>query len=400
MRICMYTETALPMIGGQEITVDALARQFLAAGHQTVVLAPNPRSALRKAGWRKADNLLPYTVVRHPRFISTRRLIDPYAYFLKRLHRSHGFDILHCHSTYPTGYLGTRVARSLDVAVVIASQGGDVTPTNSKLSQERVLRSNVEALSAADALVAISDFTANGYRRLAPASRPAVQIPNGVDTIELSRAAMRPDDLDPDIQPGRYVLFIGRLSHRKGVDLLIEAFGKIPGEERPLLVIAGDGEERSALERRVAELGLTSAIRFAGMAEHGRKTFLLQNSLFSVAPSREWESFHLVVLESFAAGRPVITTRLPGFTSLVCHEETGWLVEPESPEALAAAVRAAVADAPLRERMGRQAREEAERFDWEIVARSYLDLFARLIAERQAARKPSAGRRNASSAAR
>jgi glycosyltransferase involved in cell wall biosynthesis len=363
------------MIGGQEIVVDALARQFLAAGHQTVVLAPNPRSA-----YRKADHLLPYPVVRHPRFISTRRLIDPYAYWLKRVARLHDSDIVHCHSTYPTGYLGTRVASSLNIPVVITSHGGDVTSANSKLSHKYVFRRYVDALSAADALVAISDFTAEGYRRLVPACRRPVWIPNGVDIIELSRAATRPDDLDPNIQPGRYVLFIGRLSHRKGVDLLIEAFGKIPGEERPLLVIAGEGEERSALERRVAELGLTSAIRFVGMAQHGRKTFLLQNSLFSVAPSREWEAFPLVVLESFAAGRPLIATRLPGLTSLVRHGETGWLVEPESPEALAAAISAAIADAPLRERLGRQARAEASRFDWKIVAGFYLDLFASLIA--------------------
>jgi glycosyltransferase involved in cell wall biosynthesis len=373
MRICMYTESALPMIGGQEIVVDALAREFLAAGHQTVVLAQSPRSA-----YRKADHLLPYPVVRHPRFISTRRLIEPYAYFLKRVHRSHGFDILHCHSTYPTGYLGTRVARSLGVPVVITSHGGDVTPSNSKLSQEQVLRRHVEALSAADALVAISDFTAESYRRLAPASPLAVRIPNGVDTLEFSRAATRPDDLDPDIQPGRYVLFLGRLSRRKGVDLLVEAFAKIPREERPLLVIAGDGEERPALERKVAELDLTSSVRFAGVAERGRKTFLLQNSLVSVAPSREWESFHLVILESFAAGRPVIATRLPGLTSLVLHERTGWLVDPESSEALAAAIRTAIADVPLREKLGREARAEAVRFDWKVVARSYLDLFASL----------------------
>jgi teichuronic acid biosynthesis glycosyltransferase TuaC len=383
------------MIGGQEIVVDALARQFLSAGHQTVVLAPNPRSA-----YRKADYLLPYRVVRHPRFISTRRLIDPYAYWLKRVHRTHGFDILHCHSTYPTGYLGTRVARSLGVPVVITSHGGDVTPTNSKLSQERVLRRHVEALSAADALVAISDFTAEGYRRLAPASRRVVRIPNGVDTAEFSRAAPRPSDLDPDIQPGRYVLFLGRLSHRKGVDLLIEAFGKIPTEERPLLVIAGDGEKRSPLERRVVELGLASAIRFVGMAERNRKTFLLQNSLFGVVPSRGWEGLPLAVLESFAAGRPLVATRIPGIAGVVRHQETGWLVEPESPDALAAAIRVAIADAPLRERLGRQAQVEASRFDWKIVARSYLDLFASLIAERQAAQERSTGDTNAFSAAR
>lgn len=382
MRICIYSETALPMIGGQEIVVDALARRFTAAGHQTVVLAPNPRSP-----YQQADHLLPYPVVRHPRFISTRRLIDPYAYWLRRVNRTHGFDVLHCHSAYPTGYLGTRIARSLDAAVVITSHGGDIGSFNTKLLQERMLRRHIAALSAADALVAISDFTADAYRRLAPSSSSVVHIRNGVDTTEFTRAAPRPDELDPVVAPGRYVLFLGRLTRRKGVDLLVEAFAKMADQERPLLVIAGAGEERPALERRVAELKLASVVRFVGVAEGSRKMFLLQNSLVNIVPSREWESFQLVILESFAAGRPAIATRLPGLTSLVRHDETGWLVETESPPALAAAIRTALADAGLRERLGRQARAEAARFDWKIVTRSYLDLFADVITRRRAAKR-------------
>ncbi|HZU35642.1 MAG TPA: glycosyltransferase, partial [Gemmataceae bacterium] len=62
MRICLYTDTALPKLGGQELVVDALARQFQAAGHRVTVLAPKPRRPVRPN-----DDAFPYSIVRHPR---------------------------------------------------------------------------------------------------------------------------------------------------------------------------------------------------------------------------------------------------------------------------------------------------------------------------------------------
>ena len=63
MKICLYTGSALPKLGGQEAVVDSLAREFLKLGHEPVVLAPRPRLPLLPR-----DSELTYTVIRHPRF--------------------------------------------------------------------------------------------------------------------------------------------------------------------------------------------------------------------------------------------------------------------------------------------------------------------------------------------
>ncbi|HEX4147352.1 MAG TPA: hypothetical protein VHY20_00130 [Pirellulales bacterium] len=70
MRVCLYTETALPKIGGQELAVDALPREYTAAGHEVAVLVQHPRHPLKTA-----DHRLPYRVARHPRFVATWRLL-------------------------------------------------------------------------------------------------------------------------------------------------------------------------------------------------------------------------------------------------------------------------------------------------------------------------------------
>ena len=105
MRVCMYTDTALPLLGGQEMVIDALCKQYIALGHEPTVLAPPPRHL------STADHEFPYPVIRHPRFISTRHFVDWYKHWLERAHRRNRFDILHCHSIYPCGYLAAPLPR-------------------------------------------------------------------------------------------------------------------------------------------------------------------------------------------------------------------------------------------------------------------------------------------------
>jgi len=368
------------MLGGQELVVDALARQFSQQGHEVVVLAPPPRSPLVAH-----DEQLPYPVTRHPRFVSTRRMVEWYQWWLLRAHRRTPFDILHCHSVYPTGYLGVLARARLGVPVVVTSHGGDVAASNHRLKKPGVLERNVRALAGADALIAISRFTREGYQRLLPSAAPIRSIPNGVHTAQLASRAQRLLELDPAIQLGEYFLFLGRLSSRKGVDLLLEAVGQLPPASRRCIVLAGIGEERSALEQHVERLGLGGVVRFVGRVAGRAKNYLLQNSIATVIPSRDWEAFPLVVLESYGAGRPVIATRIPGLEDLIQHGKTGWLVDSESPGALAQALLEASLDQDRTERFGHSAREEAQRYDWSLIAERHLELFGELLARRAAA---------------
>jgi glycosyltransferase involved in cell wall biosynthesis len=153
MRICLYTDTALPKVGGQELVVDSLARQFQNLGQEVVVLAPHPRGPLQAN-----DRSLPYPVVRHPRFISSRYLVGWYRRWLLQLHRERPFDVLHCHGLYPPGYLGALCRGTLGVPTVITSHGGDMNEGASRLAKSAVQSRQVQAMISADALVAISQF--------------------------------------------------------------------------------------------------------------------------------------------------------------------------------------------------------------------------------------------------
>lgn len=374
MRICLYTDTALPKVGGQELVVDALARKFQNLGHDAVVLAPHPRGPLQAN-----DTSFPYRVVRHPRFISRRYLVGWYRRWLLQLHRESRFDVLHCHGLYPPGYLGTLCRSALNVPTVITSHGGDMNEGASRLAKSAVQSRQVQAMTTADALVAISQFIRERFRRLCPQAGHIVDIPNGVDVESFASRAARPKDLDPAIQPHRYALFLGRLKHRKGVDVLLDALATVPAAGGVELVIAGDGGDREALHAHCQRLRLNSRVRFVGPTADPDKTYLLQNALCTVVPSRGWEGFPLVVLESYAAGVGVIATRRPGLDELIQPGKTGLLVPAESPHDLAGALRQAFADPAAMKRLGDQARQVSLAYSWEAVARKHLALYEQLL---------------------
>jgi glycosyltransferase involved in cell wall biosynthesis len=379
VRICVYTETALPKLGGHEMAVDALARQYQRLGHDVVVLAPKPRRL------RTRDSDFPYPVVRHPRFISTRRLVSWYRYFLLREFRRRPFDVLHCQGIYPPGYLAALTRDRIGVPVVITSQGGDVNEQNVRLRKPELRRRHAVALARADALVSIGRFTLEGFRRLCPEARRVVTIPNGADLDPFRAPAHQPADLDPAIRPGAYALFLGRLKDRKGVDVLISALAMVPATGGVQVVIAGDGEERPALEAQAARLGLTDRMRFVGPVFGATKVYLLQNARFTVMPTRSWEGLPLVACESLAAGTPVLGTRVPGVDDVVVPGKTGWLVEPESAPDLARVMGELLADPARTAALRPSARAAAEGYSWETIARRHLDLYAELIATGRAA---------------
>jgi glycosyltransferase involved in cell wall biosynthesis len=126
-------------------------------------------------------------------------------------------------------------------------------------------------------------------------------------------------------------IFVGRLSLEKGVDRLLEAWKKIGGGERRLLIM-GDGPERANLERRARG---TQGIQFVGFQTKGEQRRYWQEALFSVVPSIWLEPFGMTVLESWAYGRPVVAHTIGAMPELIRDGVDGLLVNPESIEDLA-----------------------------------------------------------------
>jgi glycosyltransferase involved in cell wall biosynthesis len=197
-----------------------------------------------------------------------------------------------------------------------------------------------------------------------------------------------------EVAPPGYLLFVGRLRIRKGVEILLEALAELRRAGSPArLLVAGEGEHRAALERRAAELGLGPAVRFVGAVAAAQVRSLLHGAAALVVPSI-YEGMPLVVLEAMAAGRPVVASRIAGIPEVVMAGETGWLVAPEDPGALAAALAellAAPAEAARRGAAGR--RRVREHFRPAVAAARWREaVLGRVGSAEAAAMDPSEAR--------
>ena len=160
--------------------------------------------------------------------------------------------------------------------------------------------------------------------------------------------------------------FIGRLIHQKAVDVLIEAFANV--QQRTMLVIAGQGNERENLETLVKKKNLEQKVMFVGVQKNIPQ-FLTSIDCF-VLPSR-YEGLPLVLIEAMAAGKPVIVSDFESAKEVV-SDENGIVVPKENPEALAQAMRHIMQDENLRKKMSAEARKTAEKFSIENHVRAIL----------------------------
>jgi glycosyltransferase involved in cell wall biosynthesis len=189
-------------------------------------------------------------------------------------------------------------------------------------------------------------------------------------TIDLS--AYTPDERDD----GSF-LYLGRLSHEKGLGVLLDAAARVP--DAPIR-IAGEGPERGALEREAAARALRN-VRFLGYVEGGALAELLGSCRALLLPSEYDDNSPLVIYEAFALGKPVIGAERGGIPELVRPGETGLLFPSSDGAALAGAIRALLADAPLARRLGRAARAlMKEELGPEAHMERLLGLYRRAIA--------------------
>jgi phosphatidylinositol alpha-1,6-mannosyltransferase len=206
------------------------------------------------------------------------------------------------------------------------------------------------AIGHANRLIAISEFTARGFREANPAlaARPVTVCAPGIGAAPAIPRATA---------DGGFALIVGRLSsdeRYKGHDALIDVWpavrAAVPAAQ---LVVVGDGDDRGRLEALVASRGLSDAISFTGRVDDRALTALYARSAFFVMPSAR-EGFGLVYLEAMRVGKPCIGVH-GSADEIIRHGIDGLVVDCDSPIQLVAALVQLYSDGDARKRMGASA---------------------------------------------
>lgn len=410
LRIAMLSEHASPLAmlgsqdaGGQNVYVDEVSRNLGKLGIAVDVFtrsddpslpaivqwAPGVRVVHLRAGAQRfilKDDLWPLM----PRF---RDALLAFA-----VAESRAYDLLHG-NFWMSGWAATEAQRSLSIPAVqifhamgktkARYQGAADTSPGERIAVERGVVRDVDGLIAqcpSERAELVDEYDAEPEKVTIIPSAVNIEQFTPVPHDEARRRIGMPMD-------GLVVAYVGRMLPRKDVRNLVRAMARLreryPELPPPTLLLVG-GEtidpdpqatpEIGALMRLADEVGVRASTRFVGKRQpHDLRDYY---SAADVVVTTPWyEPFGLTPLEAMACGRPVIGSAVGGITFTVKVGETGYLVPPRDPDALAERIAFMLKRPELRRRMGRAARQRVEReFTWATVAERTADLYERILA--------------------
>jgi len=228
----------------------------------------------------------------------------------------------------------------------------------------------------ADAVLTTSDYCRGAIRRHYGVAPSQVRlVPEGIDLARWRALAARV----PHLSDGATILCVARQYPRKHIADLLRALPTLRrAVPRAHAVIAGDGPEHANLRALAAELGLNDAVRFTGALPDDELALLHRQADIFCLPSVQ-EGFGIVFLEAMACGLPVVATLAAAIPEVVPDRRAGLLVPPGDVAALAHALIELLARPRQRASYGAFGREYVERFDWDRVARIFLDQVAPFV---------------------
>ena len=241
-------------------------------------------------------------------------------------------------------------------------------------------RAIVSAYARADQVIALSTGVAEGLSQLIPETRGRISVIHNAGYDQQVQALASEEPVLPTPK-GPWFLGCGRLTAQKDFSTLIRAFARLQHECGAALWILGEGGLRGKLEREIAALGLGSRVRLPGFV---RNPFACMARASAFVLSSQWEGFGNVVTEAMACGTPVISTDCPhGPREILEDGKWGSLVPVANVDALADAMRAALANPEQQQARATAARSHVTSFEAGRITRQYEQAILSALSQRQ-----------------
>ncbi|RYJ08643.1 glycosyltransferase family 1 protein [Halogeometricum borinquense] len=370
MKVAMISDDWWPETGGGPVHVKELSRALAKYHECTVDIYTR---ALKRDGEKYAANekyqsgrvnvhrLGPCTPYWNP-IGRVTSMITPLPHLLRD-----NYDIIHGHSFLPA--VPTQLSDiSTDASTVFTVHG---TALTTGVGRDQSLLSGIKRLIEKQFLLGFNyDATIsvnNEHVELLERGQTNVKtIPNGVNF----------DRFDIDVERTQDILYLGRLTSRKRVSDLVDAFSRVESEfPESKLRIVGMGPEQENLKEQAESLGLDNRVVFEGRVSDDAVPRCYASAGLFVLPS-VWEGHPLTLLEAWASGTPVIASSVEGIKEFVDHQQTGYLVPPKSPDRLAEGLRVALNNPKKANDWAENGRKLVQdKYSWEGVANQTYKLY-------------------------
>ena len=373
--------------------IESIAHAVAARGHLVDVLVPHHPDLRRPPGepvrvlpfryapreewsrWGYAQSLESDVRVRRGMYLLAPLVALALRRALGALLGSRRYDVVHAHWVVPNAAMVADMVAAHQVRFVVSAHGSDIFLAERSSLVRAFARSTLGR--AARVTACSDDLRRRAVALGAPESRTRT-VPYGVDPFAFaSPAGADARDALGATADAPLVLALGRLVEKKGFGPLVEAAAGLPGVR---VAIAGEGDLRESLARRIAETG--APVRLVGNLDRAAVARALAAADGVAVPSvvdraGNVDGLPNTLLEAMAAGRAVVASRVAGIPDVVTDGANGLLVPPGDVGALRTALARLTADGALRARLGAAARETAlRRHGWDTAARRFEECYA------------------------
>jgi glycosyltransferase involved in cell wall biosynthesis len=398
-KVCIFTETYFPIVGGGETQARLLAEGLVANGFSVIILTRRSDPSLKRTEQYGAVTAYRLPPVGSGQLRKWGLLL---ASFPALVSLRHQYDLVFVSGFRRVGIAAVLISKLLDKDCILKADSlgemsGDYFATG--LARLRLrsaplvlkpflwLRDNI--LKRANAFVAISSDVDTELRTQGVNPTLIEMIPNGVDTRRFRPAKpherhelRRELGLPPD---DKIVTFTGRLVSYKGLPLLLEVWQEIQRKYNNvgLLLVGAGGLDihncEAELKAYVSANGLQDSVCFTGEV-HNVYEYLQASDIF-VFPT-ENEAFGISLIEAMACGLPVISTPVGGVKDILQHRQNGFVVQPGDLQQLYDALDTLITDAALSDCLGQAAWQTVQdRYSAKTVTRKYVTLFQHLTSQ-------------------
>jgi len=368
MRVLLVTSLYSPHVGGVETMTKELIEHYIDHGIDSVMLTKKWPDNLPEH--EKIEGIDVYRV----KSAFTRQDFFKVVDWCKENEAKLKADIIHViGARRPMPFIALLLARKWNVPVVVTIAGGDI-PHGTDEETNQIWKQGVkiipEALKQVDCVTAVSEYIRNQTLQAVPDIKNIITLYAGLN-IEDFKHKNKKRSID--------ILSLRRLVWSKGVDNLIYATEKVVAKIPEIkVVIAGDGDQKDKLMELTKQLGIIKNISFLGNVGYVEAVKLLNLAKITVVPSRT-EGGGLVNVEAQAAGSVVIATRVDGILEYTGGETGAVIIEKDSPKQLAEKIVELIRSEDLRMSWTKRGKTNAEKFDWQILAPKYVNLYKRII---------------------
>ena len=376
LRIALFSDSALPILNGVSVSIDALMQELRRQGHSVGLFTSGRR------WYRDSDpNIYRFLATKTPWTPDYPLAVPPFYPFLRRF-RKFNPDIVHTHTPWTLGLVGMRWAQSHHIPIVSTyhthyDKYAHYIPFLPKsYTRYRIAKHTNYFYNAVEHVITPSDASSEWLQRHS-VKRPISVVPTGtVKTQAFNRDEIRRKH---QIQPNaKVLLYVGRIAREKNLQTLFESAAiAIKKNPNTVLVLVGDGPYRNSALDIVRDLGIADRVKFIGFVPRiDVDQFYVMSDLFMFASTTETQG--LVVSEAMSYGLPAVVIKGGGASSAIENKVSGIIVG-DCKNQLAEAVIQILEDSELYSYLSCNALESSRKYDVTAMTHEIVSVYQSVL---------------------